>query len=111
MRSVDPVTTRCQWEPEELTNQGFEIVGSPNGLHAASNAEHTVYSYEAVQVRAPLRSNWFEPQMNLNTTGWTQLLWTFSQEPNFEGRADEKVTDRAVDDSNLMKRELPSIRH
>ena len=50
-----------RWEPEELTNQGFEIVGTLSGMFAAYYAEHTVDRGEVMQIRAPLRPNWFEP--------------------------------------------------
>ena len=78
-----------RWEPEELTNQGFEIVGSLSGMFAAYYAEHTVDSGEVVQIRAPLRPNWFEPLVSLQTTRRNLPLWTFAQRPNFEDLADE----------------------
>ena len=77
-----------RWDPLEPSNQGFEIVGTLSEMFAAYYAEQTIDSGEVVQIRAPLRPNWFEPLVSLNTTKRRLPLWTFAQEPNFEGLAD-----------------------
>ena len=78
-----------RWEPVEKSNQGFEIVGTLSEMFAAYYAEQTVDSGEVVQIRAPMRPNWFEPLVNLCTTRRRLPLWTFVQQPNFEDLADE----------------------
>ena len=78
-----------RWDPLEPSNQGFEIVGTLSEMFAAHYAEQTIDSGKVVQIRAPLRPNWLEPLVSLNTTKRRLPLWTFAQEPNFEGLADE----------------------
>ena len=78
-----------RWDPLEPSNQGFEIVGTLSKMFAAHYAEQTIDSGKVVQIRAPLRPNWLEPLVSLNTTKRRLPLWTFAQEPNFEGLADE----------------------
>ena len=73
-----------RWEPVEATSQGFEIVGTLSGMFSAYYAEHTVDSGEVVQIRAPLRPDWFEPLVSLHTASRGLPLWKFIQEPNFE---------------------------
>ena len=78
-----------RWDPLEPSNQGFEVVGTLSEMFAAYYAEQTIDSGKVVQICAPLRPNWLEPLVSLNTTKRRLPLWTFALVPNFEGLADE----------------------
>ena len=78
-----------RWEPVTKSHQGFDIIGTLSEMFAAYYAEQTMDSGEVVQIRAPLRPNWFEPLVSLNTIKRRLPLWTFAQEPNLKGLVDE----------------------
>ncbi|MDE2790525.1 MAG: hypothetical protein OXI81_08900 [Paracoccaceae bacterium] len=73
-----------RWLPKEPTNQGFEIIGSLSGMFSRYYAKHTIDEGGVMQLRAPLRPNWFESLHNKKHDCRTLPLWQFYIEPNYD---------------------------
>jgi hypothetical protein len=73
-----------RWEPDEPTGQGFEFVGALSRMFARYYAEHTIAEDAVVQLRAPLRPNWFRPLVNAEHRCQALPLWRIIQQPNFD---------------------------
>ena len=73
-----------RWNPVEPTGQGFEFVGTLSTMFARHFAQHTIDSGSVVQLRAPLRPNWFKPLLSMQGGSRALPLWQFAQQPNFE---------------------------
>lgn len=82
-----------RWEPEELTDQGFEMVGTLSRMFARYYAEHTVEEDAIVQLRAPLRPNWFAPLVQSEHKSKALPLWCFIQQPNFTAAEKTEAVD------------------
>jgi hypothetical protein len=74
-----------RWEPEEATEQGFEMIGTLSRMFARYYAEHTIEGNAVVQLRAPLRPNWFAPLVQPGYRSQALPLWRFEIRPNFGG--------------------------
>ena len=73
------------WKPEQPTDQGFEIVGTLSRMFARYYARHTVDAGTVVQLRAPLKPDWFAHIFDYKEGGRQALpLWIFVVRPNFE---------------------------
>ena len=70
-----------RWEPIELTNQGFEIVGTLSQLFTSYYAEQALNNGEVAQIRALPLPKWFDPLINANFERMGLPLWVFSLEP------------------------------
>ncbi len=77
-----------RWNPVEPTEQGFALVGTLSNMFARYYAQHTIESGEVVQLRAPLRPNWFKPLLDMGGGSRSLPLWQFSLQPNFETSGD-----------------------
>ena len=77
-----------RWEPEQTSDQGFEIVGTLSRMFARYYAEHTVEDGKVVQLRAPLRPNWFVPLVERKGGSKALPLWQFVQEPGLGDHGD-----------------------
>ena len=73
-----------RWNPVEWTGQGFESIGTLSRVFARYFAQHTVDSGAVVQLRAPLRPNWFAPLLDMKGSSQALPLWRFIQQPNFD---------------------------
>ena len=73
-----------RWEPVEPTGQGFEAVGNLSNMFARYYAQHTVDKGQVVQLRAPLKPDWFVSLIELKGGSQALPLWQFVQEPNFD---------------------------
>lgn len=71
------------WMPEELSDQGFDFVGSLSRMFARYYAAHTVQERDVVQLRAPLRPDWFAPLIRADYRGQALPLWRFTLQPNY----------------------------
>lgn len=80
-----------RWEPIESINQGFEIVGTLSRMFARYYAKHTEDEGEVVQLRAPLRPEWFAPLVRKEKGNRSLPLWQFIQQPNFDTPQDKAV--------------------
>ena len=78
------LATEYRWEPEELTGQGFEIVGTLSRMFARYYAQHTVNRGQVVQLRAPLKPDWFVSLITLKGGSQALPLWQFVQQPKFD---------------------------
>ena len=79
-----------QWKPVQPTpGQGFELIGNLSNMFARYYAQHTIDSGAVVQLRAPLRPNWFKPLLGMGGGSRALPLWQFSLQPNFETLDDE----------------------
>lgn len=74
-----------RWDPEELSDDGFDMVGTLSRMFARYWAEHTVENNAIIQLRAPLRPNWFAPLIQPEHVSQALPLWRFAQRPNFRG--------------------------
>lgn len=70
-----------QWEPEETTNQGFEIIGTLSRMFSRYYAEQTLNNGKVARLHAPLRPKWFEPLLTSDYQGKELPLWRFSIQP------------------------------
>lgn len=77
------------WEPEESSGHGFEMVGTLSRMFARHYAEHTIDEEAVVQLRAPLRPDWFAPFMHKQRAKGALPLWQFIQQPNFGSMTEE----------------------
>jgi len=91
------VAIEFRWEPEEATNQGFEMVGTLSRMFARYYAEHTVDEDAIVQLRAPLRPNWFAPLVKTGYRSQALPLWRFIQQPNFDAPEKLETADGVPD--------------
>ena len=73
-----------RWEPRDPTGQGFEIVGTLSRMFARYYAQHTVDGGAVVQLRAPLRPDWFAPLVNMKIRSGALPLWRIELQPNFD---------------------------
>lgn len=73
-----------RWEPEELTDQGFEFVGTLSGMFARYYAHHTVNEGAVVQLRAPLKPDWFASLINFKGGSQALPLWQIVPYPKFD---------------------------
>ncbi|MDO9068416.1 MAG: hypothetical protein Q7W05_08165, partial [Deltaproteobacteria bacterium] len=80
-----------QWKPKEPTDQGFEMVGTLSRMFARYYAEHTIDQGAVVQLRAPLRPNWFAPLVQTKYRSQALPLWRFIQQPNFDPHEDTTI--------------------
>lgn len=76
-----------QWAPVEPTGQGFEFVGSLSRMFARYFAQHTVKDNSVVQLRAPLRPDWFAPLVRGNYESKALPLWRFTLQPRFPSKS------------------------
>ena len=70
------------WEPEERTNQGFEMIGSLSRIFSRYYAERTLEGTEVVQIHAPSRPGWFNPLLSADYKGKAMPLWQLEQHPS-----------------------------
>lgn len=73
-----------RWEPKEITGQSFEIVGTLSRMFARYYAQHTVNKGQVVQLRAPLKPDWFVSLITLKGGSQALPLWQFVQQPKFD---------------------------
>lgn len=73
-----------RWEPREHQNVGFEFIGSLSRMFARYFAEHTLEDSAVVQLRAPMRPNWFAPIISTDHKSQALPLWVFVLQPNYE---------------------------
>lgn len=73
-----------RWEPRERSNQGFEFIGSLSRMFARYFADHTLENNAVIQLRAPMRPNWFVPLIRADHESHTLPLWRFVLQPNYE---------------------------
>ena len=85
-----------RWEPEEATGQGFEIVGPLSRMFARCHAQHTVDAGSVVQLRAPLRPDWFAPLVNMKGGSRALPLWQFVQQPSFDSSENNAANSVSV---------------
>ncbi|MBC7951630.1 MAG: hypothetical protein H7Z12_07415 [Rhodospirillaceae bacterium] len=71
------------WEPRERLNQGFEMIGTLSNMFARYYAEHTIDEREIVQLRAPLRPNWFAPLVSSDRISEALPLWKMIQQADY----------------------------
>lgn len=83
LRAID-----FRWNPEEPPDQGFAWVGTLSSMFARYYAQHTIESGAVVQLRAPLRLNWFKPLLDMGGGSRSLPLWQFSLQPNFDTSGD-----------------------
>lgn len=69
------------WEPEERTNQGFEMIGSLSRIFSRYYAERTLEGADVVQIHAPSRPGWFESLLSSDYKGEAMPLWRFELQP------------------------------
>lgn len=79
------VALEFRWEPEERSDDGFDMIGTLSRMFARYYAEHTVAEDAIIQLRAPSRPNWFAPLVKPEHVSQALPLWRFSQRPNFNG--------------------------
>lgn len=79
------------WAPEEVTDQGFEMVGTLSRMFARYYAEHTIANDAIIQLQAPLRPHWFAPLVQPGHHSTALPLWKFSQQPSY-GALDRSAT-------------------
>ena len=84
-----------RWDPEEASDQGFEIVGTLSTMFSRYYSEHTVEGGKVVQLRAPHKPNWFVPLVERGSGSDALPLWQFVQQPNFGD-----IGDRTGDNSS-----------
>lgn len=77
------------WEPQEPSGQGFDMVGTLSRMFARYYAEHTIDEEAVVQLRAPLRPDWFAPFIRKDRVKGALPLWQFIQQPNFDPLGEE----------------------
>jgi hypothetical protein len=73
-----------RWEPEEPTGQGFEFVGSLSRMFSRYFAAKTIKDDAVVQLRAPLRPDWFAPLIRPDHVSDALPLWRFSLQPTYK---------------------------
>lgn len=78
-----------RWNPVQPTGQGFEFVGTLSTMFARYFAQHTLDAGSVVQLRAPLRPNWFKPLLGMKGGSRALPLWQFALRPNFEKLSDD----------------------
>ena len=78
-----------RWNPVQPTGQGFEFVGTLSTMFARHYARHTIDSGAVVQLRAPLRPNWFKPLLGMRGGSPALPLWQFPIRPTFEAFGDD----------------------
>ena len=92
------------WAPEELTDQGFEMVGTLSRMFARYYAGRTVEADAVVQLRAPLRPGWFALPSSSGASAAAPSLWRFELQPNYEGLGASPTTpDRANSQSGNLE--------
>lgn len=74
-----------RWEPQQHSEEGFDMIGSLSRMFSRHYAEATVENREVVQVRAPHRPEWLAPILSIDIQRAKLPLWVFVQQPNFEG--------------------------
>ncbi len=67
------------WEPEEQKNVGFEMIGTLSRMFSRYYAEQTIENAEIVQLRAPVRPEWFAPFGAPDYKSKALPLWQFKQ--------------------------------
>jgi hypothetical protein len=72
-----------RWEPQEPSDQGFDFVGSLSRMFARYYSEHTIKDNAVVQLRAPLRPDWFSPLLRWDDQNQSLPLWRFTLGPNY----------------------------
>ena len=70
------------WEPEERTNQGFEMIGSLSRIFSRYYAQRTLDGGEVVQIHAPSRPGWFKSLLSDDYKGKAMPLWQLRQHPD-----------------------------
>lgn len=84
-----------RWEPTERANpdQEFEFIGSLSRMFSSYFAQHTVDDRQVVQLRAPMRPEWFAPLLQRDRPKGALPLWIFKLRPSYDEEAD---ADRAI---------------
>lgn len=85
-----------RWKPEESTDQGFEIIGTLSRMFAGYYAQHTVDEGKVVQLRAPLRPDWFVSLRKLKGGSQDLPLWqiiTLPQVDILQDGSDDRNSD------------------
>ena len=76
LRSVE-----FRWDPEENTNQGFEIIGTLSQMFCRYYSEQTMADQQVVQINALPRPRWFEPLVASEYKKKALPLWQFKLYP------------------------------
>lgn len=72
------------WKPEENINVGFEMIGTLSHMFTRYYLEQTQEKGKIVQLRAPLRPDWFKNIKNSEKKELGLSLWQFKLEPNYD---------------------------
>lgn len=78
------VAIEFRWEPEERSNNGFEMVGSLSRMFSRYFAEQTIVGREVVQLRAPLQPGWFAPLIAHDHVSQALPLWRFQLRASYK---------------------------
>jgi hypothetical protein len=84
------LATEFSWAPREDGDEGkgFEFIGRLSRIFARYYAAHTLEESSVVQLRAPLRPNWFAPLHEHDRQSKALPLWRFTLQPNYGGTID-----------------------
>ena len=75
------VAVEFRWDPEENTNQGFEMIGTLSEMFCRYYSEQTLANQEVVQLLAQPRPGWFAPLVASEYEKKVLPLWQFKLYP------------------------------
>ena len=88
MKNSKPKGVEFRWEPEEPSNQGFEIIGLFSQLFTNYYAERTLQGDEVVGIHALPQPQWLQSIVSHDFRSDTLPLWLFSLSPKFSRVSD-----------------------
>lgn len=71
-------------EDDDQDSKGFTFIGRLSRIFARYYAAHTLEDSSVVQLRAPLRPNWFAPLISKDHRSDALPLWRFTMKPNYD---------------------------
>ena len=66
-----------RWDPEQNTNQGFEMIGTLSEMFCRYYSEQTMSDQQVVQLLAQARPGWFAPLVASDYDMKVLPLWQF----------------------------------
>ncbi|WBO23212.1 hypothetical protein [Sphingomonas abietis] len=86
------------WAPrEDDEGKGFGFIGRLSRIFARYYAAHTLEEGSVIQLRAPLRPNWFTPLHEHDHQSKALPLWRFTLQPNYGGATDAPPPPGEID--------------
>jgi hypothetical protein len=73
-----------RYAPPEVSDQGFEFVGTLSRMFARYFAKETMRDGDVVQLNAPQKPAWFAPIIRRDRKSGALPLWVFELQPNFD---------------------------